>query len=147
MWRDIAEENDDKKNIHALRWNVYIKEKEDLIMRSFSVSFPYPKGGTIVWTSMKDHVIEKKEDYKEIGLHGFDYSLFEENEGGGKREGLDGSPYLKHLIKLWPGYWVIHMGKMNEAVCMKNCVTSNGGGKRKDKKMKRQELWKCIGCF
>ena len=54
---------------------------------------------------MKDHVIEEKEDYKEIGICGFDCSLFEENEGGGKLEGLDGSPYLKHLIKLWPGYW------------------------------------------
>ena len=49
---------------------------------------------------MKDHVIDEKEDYKEIELRGFDYSLFEENEGGGKQEGLDGYPYLKHLIKL-----------------------------------------------
>ena len=24
-WRDIAEENDDKKKIHALMWNVYVK--------------------------------------------------------------------------------------------------------------------------
>ena len=49
---------------------------------------------------MKGHVIDKNEDYKEIGLCGFDYSLFEEKEGGGKREGLDGYRYLKHLIKL-----------------------------------------------
>ena len=27
-WRDIAEENDDKKKNHALRWDVYVKEKE-----------------------------------------------------------------------------------------------------------------------
>ena len=26
-WRDLAEENDDKKKIHALRWDVYVKEK------------------------------------------------------------------------------------------------------------------------
>ena len=32
-WRDIAEENDDKKKIHALRWEVYVKEKEELITR------------------------------------------------------------------------------------------------------------------
>ena len=38
-------------------------------------------------------------------------------------------------------------GKMNEAVCMKNCVTLNGGGKRQVKKFKRQELWKFIGCI
>ena len=49
---------------------------------------------------MKDQLIEEKEDYKEIGLHGFDYSLFEGKKGGGKRKGLDGSPYLKNLIKL-----------------------------------------------
>ena len=56
-------------------------------------------------------------------------------------------PYLKHLIKLWPGDWVRHMEKMNEAVCMKNRVSSNGGGKRQVKKFKRQEFWKCIGCI
>ena len=39
------------------------------------------------------------------------------------------------------------MEKMNEAVCMKNCVTLNGGGKRQVKKFKRQEFWKYIGCI
>ena len=54
------------------------------------VSVPHPKCGKIVWTCVKDHVIEEKEDYKEIGLRGLDYRLFEEKEGGGKREGLYG---------------------------------------------------------
>ena len=36
---------------------------------------------------------------------------------------------------------------MNEAVCMKNCVTFNGGGKRQVKIFTRQEFWKCIGCI
>ena len=36
---------------------------------------------------------------------------------------------------------------MNEAVCMKNRFTSNGGGKRLVRPFKRQELWKCIGCI
>ena len=96
---------------------------------------------------MKDHVIEEKEDYKEIGLRGFDYSLFVEKKGGGKREGLEGYPYLKHLIKLWPGDWEKQMEKMNEAVTMKNRVTLNGGGKRQVKKFTRQEFWKFIGCI
>ena len=55
---------------------------------------------------MKDHIIDQNEDYKDIGLHGFDYKLFEEDEGGGNREVLDGYPYLKHLIQLWPGDWL-----------------------------------------
>ena len=70
------------------------------------MSVPHPKGGAIVCTCVKDQVIDEKEDYKEIGLLGFDYQLFEEEEGRGKREGLDGYPYLKHLIKLCPGDWV-----------------------------------------
>ena len=49
-------------------------------------------------------VIMRIRHYKEIGLRGFEYILFEEKDGG-KREGLDGFPYLKHLIKLWPGDW------------------------------------------
>ena len=74
-WRDIAEENDDKKNIHVLRWNVQVKENEELIKREFLVLVTHTKGGTIVWTCVKDHIIDEKEDYKEIGLRGFDYSL------------------------------------------------------------------------
>ena len=60
---------------------------------------------------MKDHVIDEKEDYKEIGICGFDYKLFEEEEGGREQEGLDGYPYLKYLIQLWPGDWLRRMEK------------------------------------
>ena len=49
---------------------------------------------------MKDHIIDEKEEYKGIGLRGFDYKLFDEEEGGGTREGLDGYLYLKHPIQL-----------------------------------------------
>ena len=34
-WRDLVEESNDKKKIHALIWCVYVKEKEYLITRSF----------------------------------------------------------------------------------------------------------------
>ena len=61
-WRDLAEENNDKKKIHALIWTVYIKEKEELIARAFLVSVQHPKGGTIFWTCVKDYVIDKKEN-------------------------------------------------------------------------------------
>ena len=36
------------------------------------------------------------------------------------------------------------MGKMNEAICMNNRFTSNGGGKWLVRPFKRQEFWKCI---
>ena len=46
------------------------------------MSVPHPKGGRIVWTCVKDHIIDENEDYKDIVLSGFDYKLFEEEEGG-----------------------------------------------------------------
>ena len=49
------------------------------------MSVTHTKGGAIVWTCVKDHIIYEKEDYKDIGLRGIDYKLFEEEEGGGTR--------------------------------------------------------------
>ena len=61
-WMDVSEKGDDKKNIHALRLEVYVKEKEELIKREFWVSVPHPKGRGVVWTCVKDHIIDEKED-------------------------------------------------------------------------------------
>ena len=48
------------------------------------MSVPHPKGGGgVVWNCVKDHIIDEKEDYKDIGLSEFDYKLFEEEEGWG----------------------------------------------------------------
>ena len=69
----------------------------------FSVSISHLKGGDIVWTCVKDRIINAKEQYEAIGLHGLDYKLFEGEECGGTRKLLDGYPYLKHLIQLCPG--------------------------------------------
>ena len=96
---------------------------------------------------MNNRIINKNEQDEAIRLPGFYYKLFEEGEGGGTREGLDGYTYLKHLIQLWPGDWVKHMSKMNEEVGTKNRVTVGGGGKRIVRIFRRQEFWKCIGCI
>ena len=146
-WRDVAEEGENKKKIHEQRWEVYVKEKEELIKREFLVSFPYPKGGNIVWNCAKNNIIDEEEQYESIGLRGFDYKLFEEEEVEMTREGLDRYPYLNHIIQLWPGDWVEHMAKINEAVGMKNCLKMYGGGKRIVRPLRRQEFWKCIGCI
>ena len=37
---------------------------------------------------MKDNIIEEKDYYEAIGLHGFYYTLFEEEEGGGGLIGI-----------------------------------------------------------
>ena len=43
----------------------------------------HPKGENIVWTCVNDNIIEENQEYKAIGIYGFDYKLFQEKEGGG----------------------------------------------------------------
>ena len=85
----------------------------------------------IVWTCVKDQITDENEDYKAIGLYGFDYKLFEEEEGGGNREGLYGYPYLKHLIQLCPGDWANNMKNMNKSFLpprrIKSCLAQYPG--------------------
>ena len=50
------------------------------------MSIPHPKGGYIVWSCVKYNIINEKEQYKYIRIRGFDYKLFEEEEGEGTRE-------------------------------------------------------------
>ena len=105
------------------------------------------KGGNMVWTCVKYNVIKEKEDNKAIGLRGFYYKLFEEEEGGGFREGLEGYPYLKHLIQLWQGDWVNHMSKMNEVVDEHNRLDKCGGKRWLVWHFSNKEFWKYIGCI
>ena len=65
---------------------------------------------------MEDNYIEEKEDYKAIRLRGFDYNLFEEEEGGCARKRIYGYPYSNHLIKLWLGNWEDQLVKINDLV-------------------------------
>ena len=86
--RDVAKDDENKIKIHALRWDVYTRYKEELTKREFSVSIQHPKRGNIVWTCVKENIIKGKENCGDIGLHGFDYKLFEEDEVGGGSRGI-----------------------------------------------------------
>ena len=108
---------------------------------------PHPKGGGIVWTCVEDNVVGEKEEYKAIELRGFYYKLFQEEEGEGVREGIDGYPYLKRLIELWPGYWVEQLSKMNEEVDERNRHHKATGKRQSVQKFSNNDFWKYIGCI
>ena len=82
-WRDVSDDGQDKMKTHALKWQVYTKKKNELKKRVILVLVPHPKDGIILWTCVKDNIIKEKDKYKAIGLHGFDYKIFKENEGMG----------------------------------------------------------------
>ena len=57
-WRDVAQNGEDNSKIHALGWDVYTRDKQDLIKRQFLVSVLHPKWEAIVWTCVKDNITE-----------------------------------------------------------------------------------------
>ena len=62
-WWDVSEYNDEyRSKIHSLMCGVYIKDKEQLIKRELLVAVPNPKGGGIIWTSVKYNIIDEKEE-------------------------------------------------------------------------------------
>ena len=78
-WEEVFEDNNENRSkVHALRWEVSMKYKEEeLTKRYFSVTVLHPKGWDIIWTCEKDNIIKEKQEYRAIGLWGFDYTLFE----------------------------------------------------------------------
>ena len=81
-------------------------------------------------------------------LGGLILIFFDEDEEGVVREECSG-PYLKMLIKLWPGDWIDQLKRMNRKVNEEN-------GKqrvkvnvryRKVRRFSSFEFWKNIGCL
>ena len=46
-WSYVAQEGDDKKKIHSMRWEVYYKYKEEMIKSEFLLSVSYLKEGKV----------------------------------------------------------------------------------------------------
>ena len=62
-WKDLLEKNiNDKGQVHALRFKVYIKEKVELIKQEFLVKVSHQKGVKIVWNCTQDNIIREKEE-------------------------------------------------------------------------------------
>ena len=64
----------------------------------------------------ENHFVEEPTDNEEIGLRGFDFDFFDEDEEGVVREGYSEFPYLLMLIKLWAGNWNTQLNSVNQKV-------------------------------
>ena len=87
-WGMAFEENyvgveDAKALIHAKRWDVYVNEKENLVKGGYSVEVVSHDKKEIVWEVVNDHVVEEPTYHEDIGLQGFDFNVFDEDEEEG----------------------------------------------------------------
>ena len=64
------------------------------------------------WEVVGDHVVEEPSSHEDIKLRGFEFNIFDEDEEGVAREECS-EPYLKMLIKVWPGNWIYQLNRMN----------------------------------
>ena len=96
-----------------------------------------------------DHVVEETTDHDEIGLQGFDFNLFDEDEKWICREGSSEFQYLLMLIKIWPGSWKTQLNKMNYKLDEENGKVLGKGNGRYQKicRFSRNEFWKNISCL
>ena len=51
-------------------------------------------GKKVIWEVIENHAVEEENDYDKIGLRGFDFNLFDEDEEGVGKEVLSEYTYL-----------------------------------------------------
>ena len=76
-----------------------------------------------------------------------DYTFFEEEEVGGVRKVIDGSPYFKHIIEVCTVGWHEKLGKINEYVSEKNQHQHKYGKTRDIMTFSKKYFWKFTGCI
>ena len=86
QWRNIFEDNeggvDEKALLHAKLWDLYIYEKYKLVKGKYSVEVVGHDKKKLIWEVVGDHVVEEPSDHEDIGLRGFDFNIFDEDEEG-----------------------------------------------------------------
>ena len=86
-WRMVFKDNgggvdDAKALLHAARWGFYVNENENLVKGGYLVEVVGHDRKNFLWKVVDDHVVEDPTDHDEIGLRGFDFYLFGEDEKG-----------------------------------------------------------------
>ena len=86
-WRILFEDNyrgvdDTKAFLHANMWDLYVNEKENLAKGKYLLEVVGHDKKNVLWEVVNDHVVEEPSDHKDIGLRGFDFNIFDEDEEG-----------------------------------------------------------------
>ena len=88
-------------------------------------------------------------DHEEIGLQGFDFNVFDKDGEEIVGERYSEFTNLLILIKLFPGYWISQLKRMNQKVDEENGKAFNKGNVRyrKFRRFSRKEFWENISCL
>ena len=85
-WRNVFKDNeggvDEKALLHAKRWDLYLYEKDKLVKGKYSVEVVVHDKKKVIGEVVDDHVVGEPSDHEYIGLRGFDFNIFDEDEEG-----------------------------------------------------------------
>ena len=73
-----------------------------------------------LWEVVDNHVDDDGKEHDEIGLRGFNFNFFHEDDEGVVGEGFIEYPYLLMLMKIWPGHWKNQLERMHIKVDEEN---------------------------
>ena len=106
-------------------------------------------GNKVLWEVVDNHVVEEKNDRDEIGLRGFDFKFFYEDEEGISREGLSEYTHLLFPKKLWTGDLNNQLKNTNMKVDEENVKGQEmaNGWYQNVWRFSSNEFWKNIGCL
>ena len=66
--------------IHVKRWDVYNSEKEALVKGGYLVEVADKYRKKVIWEVVDDHVADEGFEHEELGIRGFDFNLFDQQE-------------------------------------------------------------------
>jgi len=106
-------------NEHRCKWNQYILEKAMLMGTTVT------KGQgvkAITWKVCGDISDDDlppgiNEEYREVGIHGFDFMA---NSTRSYKDALECTNLMSLLIHLWPGDWITQIQRVNDIINKKN---------------------------
>ena len=87
-----------KELLHAKIWYLYVNEKENIVKGGYLVEFVGHDGKKVLWEVVNNHVVEEPTEHEDIGLWGFDFNYFDEDEEGVVRERSSEFPYVLMLF-------------------------------------------------
>ena len=85
-----------------------------LVKVEYLVEVDDKDGKKVIWDVFNNHVVEKVFEHEELGIHGFDFNLFDGEWEGGVGDDLKDLPYLLMLMKLWPDDWEEKLDRTNK---------------------------------
>ena len=74
--------DDQKVILHANSWDVYMNNKNALVMGGYSMEVSGYDGKKVVLKVVDDHVVEEGQEHDEIGLRGFYFYLLMKTRRG-----------------------------------------------------------------